>query len=92
MTDIDALEAPPKWLCGECGDVCAEPLTAPSPFDPDDTLHACLSCKTVGELTKACDHEGCTKPATCGEPDWLGFRYASTCSEHSKWRATSPPP
>jgi hypothetical protein len=87
MTELDKLpEPPPKWLCKECGEFCAAPLTAPSPFDPSDTLHACPSCLTVGELAKACDYPGCCKAASVGQPNWLGFRYASTCSEHSEWR------
>lgn len=73
-------------------DVCFEEvmqkdiLSAPSPFDPEETLNGCPYCKaTTGEggWSEQCEVEGCKRGATCGTPlktggylrcCWIHFR------------------
>lgn len=60
-----------------------ERLSAPSPFDTDDTLYGCPECKTADTFVFLCDVGGCQKEATCGWPDGKG-EYWSTCGEHMR--------
>jgi hypothetical protein len=81
MTDLP--EAPEKWRCNECDAISSAILSAPNPFDQEDTLHACPECRSVNSLSAACQHPECSKPATGGHPGGLGYRYAWLCWEHS---------
>lgn len=75
-------EAPEKWICTDCRIVVEKPLSAPNPFDPADTIFGCPSCKSVGTLVQACQHEGCQQEAGGGYPGGLGYWYAWLCWEH----------
>ena len=77
---IEALE---KWFCNECGEIAFEHLSAPNPFDPEDTISGCPNCKEVNALIQACHHLGCNQPASGGYPSTLGYRYAWLCYKHS---------
>jgi len=78
-----------RWRCGNCCAVNFEPdmLTAPSPFDPTETLTACPSCKQCDEgFEKLCDEPGCNEVVGGGYPtgdnadEWGGYRH--TCGKH----------
>ena len=78
-----------RWRCVACGTVTFEPalLTAPSPFDADDTLTGCPKCKQCDEgFDLLCDEPGCANHAGCGWPTgndqdaWGGYR--NTCGRH----------
>lgn len=75
-----------KWLCSECSEVGTDEsvLKAPNPFDPDDEICGCPSCKAVNSLTRACDEPGCAREGTCGGPTPDGYKWH--CYEHS-WLA-----
>jgi hypothetical protein len=75
-------EATPKFICEECHELTGAPLSAPSPFDPDDEITGCPNCKAVNSLRQACVADGCHEAATCGTPDHLSYRYAWTCHHH----------
>lgn len=72
-----------KSLCQECDwhGMLSEALTAPHPFDPEDTVLGCPQCLSVSSLIVACDEPECWKPATCGTPMAEG-PYRSTCGNH----------
>ena len=83
-----------RWRCGACCAVNLEPdlPTAPSPFDPTDTLTACPNCKQCNEgFELLCDEPGCNVVAGCGWPtgddqdEWGGYR--NTCSLHMQQNA-----
>lgn len=90
IANADLPEAPEKWRCEECGKLVLEPLRAPSPFDPDDTLHGCPHCLSAQSLTQACQVGNCTKPASGGYPRGHGYRYIWTCWDHRP--KENPPP
>lgn len=78
-----------KWKCKACGAVSLEGelLTAPSPFDTNDTLSGCPECKQCSEgFDLLCDDPGCSAIAGCGWPtgdnldEWGGYR--NTCGKH----------
>jgi hypothetical protein len=59
-------------------------LSAPSPFDPEDTITGCPHCKIAtgeGGWTEKCEREGCKKTATCGVPMPDGG-YLRCCGDH----------
>lgn len=65
--------------CSWCGpDTNA--LTAPNPFDKDDTLYGCPGCKDVNTLQEACDEPDCWEFSSCGTPTPNGYR--RTCGKH----------
>ena len=74
-----------KFRCGECGAVHEqkELLTAPNPFDINDTISGCPSCRSACEFTQICDEPGCANGAGCGWPSDSGYR--RTCFKHSKF-------
>lgn len=80
--ESDLPEAPEKWRCADCEEVCRETLTAPNPFDPDDIVTGCPNCKAVNSLTGACQVGNCERPAGGGHPGGHGYRYVWTCWEH----------
>jgi len=82
MSD-DLPEPPEKWVCDECRKVAFEHLSAPNPFDADDTIAGCPHCKSVNTLGTACHHPDCNRPASGGYPNALGYRWAWLCHEHS---------
>ncbi len=74
----------PKAVCEmrACGwrGYFSQQLTAPDPFNEGQTLYACPGCRVIGTTIRACDHDGCWRPVTCGTPTPTG--YASTCYDH----------
>lgn len=79
-----------KWRCEErrcgwCGED-SEVLTAINPFDEDQKLYACPTCRTVGSLVSACDEPGCHEFSSCGTPTQGGYRI--TCGRHRPVDAT----
>ena len=74
-----------RWQCDSCNAVSleAELLRAPSPFDPDDELVGCPTCKSCEGFTELCEIDGCEMPATCGGP--VGGIYRRTCGPHAEW-------
>lgn len=86
-----------RWRCNTCNRVSLETelLTAPSPFDPEDTLTGCPLCKGCDEgFEELCDEPNCMQQATGGWPtnddsdQWGGYR--RTCFKHSKWNKDEP--
>lgn len=74
-----------RWRCGECDEISTETelLTAPSPFDAEDTLTGCPHCKKVPVFTAICDEPGCTRAVCAGFPAGAEFGgYRQTCAEH----------
>lgn len=65
-----------KWRC-ECGFLvfASELLTAPNPFDVEDTLHGCPLCKRVNALERACDEPGCGNLSCAGTPHPGGYKF-----------------
>lgn len=57
-------------------------LRAPNPFDPDDEMTACPSCRDVGSTEALCDEPGCREHATCGWQSPTGYRW--TCGNHMR--------
>ncbi len=87
-----------RWRCGACCAVNLEPdlPTAPSPFDPTDTITACPNCKQCNEgFELLCDEPGCNVVAGCGWPtgddqdEWGGYR--NTCSLHMQQKTGADP-
>jgi hypothetical protein len=87
-----------RWRCGACCAVNLEPdlPTAPSPFDPTDTLTACPNCKQCNDgFELLCDEPGCNVVAGCGWPtgddqdEWGGYR--NTCSLHMQQKTGADP-
>lgn len=74
--------APHRWLCQECNVISFRSglLRAPSPFDPDDVLTGCPSCRSIGPFDPICDVAKCRASTTCGTPTPTGYRF--TCSKH----------
>lgn len=58
----------------------SEVLRAKNPFDSEDEITACPSCKDINSNVYACDEEGCWRESSCGTPTEHGYR--STCGEH----------
>jgi hypothetical protein len=80
-------EAPRRLKCEECGHVSETYLTAPNPFESDETIIACENCKQVECLVAACWK--CDRQAGIGTTASTEFRYVNTCYEHNPERATS---
>jgi hypothetical protein len=57
----------------------SEMLSAPDPFDADNTLYACPKCRDQS-LALACDVLTCDRQATCGWSSSTGYRH--TCGKH----------
>ena len=83
-TEADLQDLPVTWRCTECGHVHENDalLVAPNPFDPEQTLTGCPDCKEIGQFREVCQAPGCRNDATCGKPNWRGFRYAHLCGTH----------
>lgn len=71
-----------KRICPECSAQMhdADVLTAPNPFDPQDTVTGCPKCRAVTNVLVVCDEPGCWREASGGAPTLAGYRH--TCSEH----------
>jgi hypothetical protein len=81
-----ALDQPNKpWGCENCKWIgpASALLTAPSPFDPSDTIVGCPQCKSVNEFRELCDEPGCQRTATSGWPS-ITQGYRRTCHVHSR--------
>jgi hypothetical protein len=75
-------DAPEEWLCKECNSIHVNPLYATNPFDKEDYIIGCPSCKEINTLEQACQYKGCTRLSTAGIPNIYGYRYLWVCSEH----------
>jgi len=71
-----------RWYCTECNwyGTIGEFLSAPNPFDENDSIIGCPNCKQVECIEAACDEPGCKKSASCGTPSGDGYRV--TCGNH----------
>ena len=71
-----------SFICSECGYKIMdfELLTAPNPFNPEDTISGCPKCLSAGEFQGACDEPGCNQVSTSGTPTPNGYR--RTCYKH----------
>ena len=74
-----------KWKCSECSVIYTDDklLIAPSPFEPDDNITGCPTCRSVNSFEQVCDEEGCDKLAGCGWPSY-SRRYRRTCAKHMR--------
>jgi hypothetical protein len=72
------------WKCMQCGTVSlgSQMLTAPSPFDPEDTLTACPKCKSMDEWKEMCEIDGCDNGATMGMNTENGYK--RLCYKHGE--------
>ena len=70
-----------RVVCSCCGwrGSSSDIRSAPSPFDPKDTLYACPVCRQI-ELRGTCDEPDCWDEDTCGTPTPDGYR--RTCYTH----------
>ena len=57
-----------------------ERLSAPNPFDADDTIYGCPACMSVDCFFYICDEYGCWNRQSCGMPTDDGYR--NTCRKH----------
>lgn len=75
-----------RVFCDSCGwrGLQSEMLTAPNPFDADETVNGCPNCKSVDTLITTCDEPGCWRETSCGTPTPTGYR--RTCGQHAPWR------
>ena len=62
------MDAEIKLKCLACGHIFTgeDALESTSPFDEDDTIIGCPSCKAAEEIAVACDYEGCSHESTWG--------------------------
>lgn len=78
------MDQPTKyWRCQDCDEISVESslLTAPSPFDPRQTITGCPHCKSAEGFDSICDEPGCRREANCGMnhgPKHGGYR--ATCA------------
>ncbi len=74
-----------RWRCEACEAISIESalLTAPNPFDADQTITGCPACKAIEGFAVLCDEPGCDRPVTCGFPLIRGG-YRNTCSNHAR--------
>ncbi len=81
-----------KVVCGECGwhGTTKTMLRAPNPFEPDDEVTGCASCRAVSTLEYACEHQDCWRPVSCGTPTADGYR--QLCGQHFPTSATQEKP
>lgn len=86
-----------RWICNGCRTLLKQGwlLSAPSPFDAEQTLTGCPRCKQCDEsFTEVCDEPTCLREAGCGWPtgddldNWGGYR--RTCYQHMQ--ANNKPP
>lgn len=83
MSKFDSLpEAPEKWRCKECDQICVTPLSAVNPFDEGDVISGCPNCKDVNTLEQACQFDGCKQNASIGTPGGYAYRYFWSCHRH----------
>jgi hypothetical protein len=75
-----------KLVCEDCGwkGTDSQSLTAPNPFDKEDSVVGCPKCKAVNKLRTACDEPECWEEDTCGTPAVYGSStgYRRTCGKH----------
>ena len=78
-----------KWrkgralICKDCDSIVSESgvLRAESPFNPEDELTGCPTCKAADQFRLACAASGCTFEVSMGMRHEDGV-YRSTCSKH----------
>lgn len=71
-----------KYTCS-CGWWGFDVLRAASPFDADDVLVGCPSCRQIDTINRACDVDGCPCVVVAGIPMPNGD-YRTVCSTHSR--------
>ena len=75
-----------RWRCSSCGVISLESefLSAPNPFNEEDTLIGCPNCFAINDVVEICDEPGCEIEASCGfpvdDPAFGGYR--RTCYKH----------
>ena len=78
-----------KWrksrtlICKDCGSIISESgvLRAVNPFNPEDELTGCPTCKAADQFRLACAAVGCCSVVSMGMPHEDGV-YRATCSNH----------
>ena len=75
-----------RWRCGDCYAIFLneEMLRAENPFEAEDEITGCPSCKSVNSFDLVCDFPGCTRVSSSSEPTPEGG-YVHRCHEHSLW-------
>ena len=58
----------------------SEILIASHPFDPDEKVYGCPTCKDIECFIEICDDPECERDANCGWPSSAGYR--RTCVQH----------
>lgn len=63
---------PAAWRCLACREVVFEPdlLRAPNPFNEEETLTGCPSCRRCGVFELVCAVPECVRAATVGSTCW----------------------
>jgi len=76
-----------KMACSECDwkGIEKEMLCAPNPFELDENIYGCPSCKEINTIFIACDEPDCWERATCGTP--TNEEYKITCGKHMPQKA-----
>lgn len=71
-----------SFICTDCGHKIAdfELLTAPNPFNPEETICGCPKCRCAGAFPGACDEPECKNVSGMGTPTPNGYR--RTCYKH----------
>lgn len=69
--------------CSECDWIGSESaiLVAANPFDADEIISGCPTCRSVNSLEGACDIDGCPNVSNSGTPMPDGS-YAWRCYDH----------
>jgi hypothetical protein len=80
------------WCCRQCGvsTKTDQLLKAKNPFNIEDEIVGCPSCKTIDDFYEVCDEQFCTSEASCGFPDEFGV-YRRTCFKHSIFAKKATP-
>lgn len=55
-------------------------LIAENPFNSEEAIYGCPTCKSIDSFRMACDEPGCWDLVSCGTPSAAGYRH--TCRKH----------
>jgi len=71
-----------KYICTNCHRNLYENelLVAQHPFDEEEKVYGCPTCKALDEIYCACDRDECWSKATCGTSTANG--YLRVCGSH----------
>jgi hypothetical protein len=71
-----------RWKCKKCKSIhhYGDVLTAKNPFNKNEVILGCPSCKAPDSFDQVCDEPGCENATTCGTPTEDGYR--RTCGKH----------